>query len=104
MKKTRFNNTTFKKILSTFLSFFFIITSLILSKSITSQASYVDTNLNTFVHDSDPTPEGVVGQDMQLAGNLALGATFRRIFSLVYVSAHGAYPFAHCSAPFISFV
>lgn len=61
-----FNNTTFKKFFNLNLSFFFIIAALILLKSITSQASYVDTNLNTFVHDSDPTPEGIIGQDMQL--------------------------------------
>ncbi|OON85505.1 hypothetical protein BXO88_11955 [Oribacterium sp. C9] len=48
------------------LSFLVITTALIALTPTPAAASYVDTNLNTFVHDSDPTPEGIIGQDMQL--------------------------------------
>ncbi len=61
-----YTNKSFKRILSLYISSFFILAALIIWKPVTVQASYVDTNLNTFVHDADPTPEGIVGQDMQL--------------------------------------
>lgn len=48
------------------LSFLMLMSMLIAFFPRSAFASYVDTNLNTFVHDSDPTPEGIVGQDMQL--------------------------------------
>ncbi len=59
-------NKSLKRVFNQYLSSFFIIALLTLCRTFSVQASYVDTNLNTFVHDADPTPEGVVGQDMQL--------------------------------------
>ncbi|SFG56909.1 COG1361 S-layer family protein [Oribacterium sp. WCC10] len=55
-----------KQTRSMLISFFFFIAALVIFAPKKTFASYVDTNLNTFVHDADPTPEGMVGQDMQL--------------------------------------
>lgn len=60
------NSHRLKSGLSLFLSLFLILSVLTVFTPETAEASYVDTNLNTFVHDADPTPEGIVGQDMQL--------------------------------------
>ena len=66
MRKNMFVNVIIKKAFGVYLICFFVILALMLFRPYTSHASYVDTNLNTFVHDSDPTPEGIIGQDMQL--------------------------------------
>lgn len=55
-----------KLLLSFFLSLCVMMTMSISFFPEPASASYVDTNLNTFVHDAVPTPEGIVGQDMQL--------------------------------------
>ena len=60
------NSHRLKSGLSLGLSLLVLLSALIVLTPKTAAASYVDTNLNTFIHDADPTPEGIVGQDMQL--------------------------------------
>ncbi|SDZ87611.1 Uncharacterized conserved protein [Oribacterium sp. KHPX15] len=65
-KAVLLKNLLIKKFLSIFICFFMVLSVIAVTSPISARASYVDTNLNTFIHDADPTPEGVVGQDMQL--------------------------------------
>ena len=65
-KAVLLKNLLIKKFLSISICFFMFLAALSVTSTISARASYVDTNLNTFIHDADPTPEGVIGQDMQL--------------------------------------
>ncbi len=51
---------------SLFLICFFLFLTVRPCTLLRTKASYVDTNLNTFIHDAEETQTGVIGQDMQL--------------------------------------